>query len=342
MVSDFQDWGYNTAGYHSPLSLLEHLPFLQDCYPAQISYWMGKPAYPDVFDPAFQTRVENLLEAACAPVRGHRNLIGVYWTDTPQWDLNKARARWDIDWVSAIRSLPSSAPGKRSYVEYLLRTIHGDDDLKLYLGNKAKPEDAFHRLMETAFEDLDREHPVVLRDDKGFLRLIARKYYQITAQATHHAARGHLLFGDRYIAGDHPDEVLEEAVPHIDVVSIQPYGNVFDREYFEPIHAKTGKPILICDHAINFPVSGYSGTVWPQCASEEEAALSSTKYLRDLFGCSYMIGYHRCQYIDRVVPGTSLLKQGLLQSDETPYTLLIEHLRQANQEILDAFKLSAR
>src|SRR5512147_2573513 len=45
---DFAHWGFNTAGYDSPLAMVPHLPSMVDSYPANISYWMGEPAYPDV------------------------------------------------------------------------------------------------------------------------------------------------------------------------------------------------------------------------------------------------------------------------------------------------------
>ncbi len=37
-------------------------------------------------------------------------------------------------------------------------------------------------------------------------------------------------------------------------------------------------------------------------------------------------GYHRRQYIDRTVSGSSILKQGLIQADESPYKVLIEQV----------------
>ena len=37
------------------------------------------------------------------------------------------------------------------------------------------------------------------------------------------------------------------------------------------------------------------------------------------------------------VPGTSLLKQGLLQADETPYPTLTARVKETNREIQDAF-----
>lgn len=334
VLSDFEDWSFNTAGYHSPVTMAEHMPIMRDSYPAPIAYWMGRPAYPDVFDPAYREKVEQQMASACAPVRDRANLIGYYWTDTPQWDLGRARSRWGTDWVSAIRSLPPSAPGKRRYVAYLHEVCRDAAEMEAYTGGAGLPPDG---LLGSDFARLDLDCPVVARHDRGFLRTIARQYYRIAFEATRKADANHLLFGDRYLVGDLPPEVLKEALPFVDVLSVQPYEVGFDRAFFDDLHARTGKPILICDHAINFPTAAHPQTVWPQCPGEQEAAQAYAAYLWALFECPYMVGYHRCQYIDRVVPGSSLLKQGFLQADETPYDTLLDQVRRTNREILAAF-----
>jgi hypothetical protein len=335
IVSDFKDWGFNTAGYHSLLTMAEHIPFMQDSYPASIAYWMGHPVYPDVFDPAYQKEVEEHLENICAPVRHHTNLIGYYWTDTPRWDLSRAQSQCGTDWVSTIRSLPSSAPGKRRYVAYLFETCQDATEFQVYTGSVTP---TYEGLSQSDFSSLDLNHPVVIRHDRGFLRLIARQYYRVAFEATRKADPDHLILGDRYLVGDLPFEVVEEALPYVDAISVQPYKIVFDRVFFDDLHTQTGKPILICDHAINFPTDAHPKTIWPQCPNEKEAAQAYTAYLWALFECPYIIGYHRCQYIDRVVSGSSLLKQGFLRADETPYDTLIEQVRQTNREILSVFR----
>lgn len=338
IVSDLREWGFNTAGYHSPLSMLDHLPAMRDSYPAAVSYWMGKPVYPDVFDPAYRKNVEKHLEDICGPVRHHPNLIGYCWTDTPRWDLDRAREAYGTDWVSAIRSLPASAPGKQRYAAYLCEVSKDVTERQLYSQN-APP--TVGEASQSDFSGLNLDHPVVMGHDRGFLRLIARQYYRVAFEATRKADPDHLIFGDRYLAGDLPGEVLEEALSFVDVLSIQPCEIRFERALFDDLHEKTGKPILICDHAVNFPTEDYPETVWPQCSDERAAALAYKDYLRALFECPYIIGYHRCQYIDRPVPGGSLLKQGFLRADEMPYDRLIAQVRQTNREILSVFREGA-
>ncbi|MFW9894832.1 MAG: hypothetical protein ACFFD7_03425, partial [Candidatus Thorarchaeota archaeon] len=331
---DLNDWGFNTVGYHYLSELSNYFPFMQDSYTARISYWMGQPIYPDVFDPFYKKKVEENLEQLFKKVRHNPNLIGYYWTDTPRWDLEKARNQCNNDWVSTIRSLPASAPGKEKYVEFLFKTIKDPSEFEYYKEGKAP---SYKKLLKSNFSNLDYTHPLIEQHDRKFLRIIAHQYYSLAFEATKKVDSNHLIFGDRYLSGDHPIEVLEEALPYVDVISVQPYTIKFDREYFDHLYKRTRKPILICDHAINFPTEEHSKTVWPQSKDESSAAHAYSEYLLDLFRCPYILGYHRCQYIDRKESKNSLLKQGFLRVDENPYDVLVKQISNSNYNILALF-----
>jgi hypothetical protein len=331
-VADLRSWGFNTAGYHSPTEIRESLPFMVDVYLAGISYWMADTRYPDVFDPAYRTGVERAIAGMCASVRSHPNLLGYYWTDTPRWDPESARRQVGRDWVSHIRSLPSGAPGKRRYVAFL-REVHEarPDRCRAAYGVDPDETDA---LGARDSSDLDLRHPTVERDDRQFLRLIAREYYRIAGAANRREDPDHLVFGDRYLGGDHPVEVVEEALPWIDVLSVQPVRLEFERELLDRLHALSSKPILICDHQSSFYTDAYPRTLWDQSPSESEAARAYDAYLSSAFERPYLVGYHRCQYIDRFEPSLGVLKQGLLREDETPYEILVDQVRRTNLRIV--------
>jgi hypothetical protein len=136
--------------------------------------------------------------------------------------------------------------------------------------------------------------------------------------------------------------VLEEALPHVDAIALQPLGVEFDRALFERLHEQTGKPLLVCDHAVNFYTPEHPMTVWEQVPSEAQAARAYADYLRDLFECPWVLGYHRCQYIDRVAPDGRTLKQGLLQKHGAPHPILVEQVARTNRAILAAFEQQVR
>ena len=49
----------------------------------------------------------------------HPNLIGYYWTDTPQWDLKRAQETRGTDWISTIRDLPEDSFGAKRYRKFI-------------------------------------------------------------------------------------------------------------------------------------------------------------------------------------------------------------------------------
>ena len=116
-------------------------------------------------------------------------------------------------------NLPADAPGRKAYAEFL-DSWQGDDA-------KAR--------------------------DLAFLRVIAREYFRVMGEANQEHDPDHLIFGDRFAFNTIVPEVLEELVPWVDAIAIQPpFQPGFPKAKYQEIHELTGKPILICDFAIRF------------------------------------------------------------------------------------------
>jgi len=304
--TDLTHWGFNTAGYGSPEPLCRMMPYMAPVYLTKNANYLPDKEffYPDIFEPKVQEKMKNQIRYLVRTNKDNLNLIGYYWTDTPQWDLKRARAKRGTDWVSAIREMPADAPGKKRYEQYVA------DCLK-----KSVPA-----------------------EDEGFLRLIARELYTVIGEEIRRLAPNTLIFGERYLVGDHPDCVVEEALPYIDVLSIQPGSATFNESYFDRLHARFKKPILLCDHQCSFATPEYPKTMWQQLESEEAVGRAYGQYLRDAFAKSYIIGYHRCQYIDRFATHPGVLKQGIIRQDGTPYKTLSQYVTEANAEVMNWFR----
>ncbi len=301
--------------------------------------------YPDVFDPTVQSGLRERVRAMCVRHRNNPLLVAYCWTDTPCWDLVRTRAFRATDWVSEIRELKHDAPGKIHYVEFLRERFGGDiQALNRAYGLKF---DAFSRLRGSDFRGLDRSWPVVLHDDQQFLGVIAREFYKTVGEAQREYDPTHLVFGEKYLAGDYPDQVILAAAPYIDALSVQPgdgYINVyppsdnFDREEFDRLHQLVNKPIFICDHQISFATPDHPRTTWTQRPSEADAANATMRFMSDAFLQPYVIGYMRCQYLSRWDGRRDALKQGLVAPDGTPYELATAAFRKANFQIVSDLK----
>jgi hypothetical protein len=336
-AQNLQSRGFNTAGYHCPTPIRDLLPFMADAFLVKNSFFLPEAAfrYSDVFDPAVQEQQRQIIRRMCDSAKTNPRLIGYYWTDTPQWDLRQARRRRGIDWVSAIRQLGAAAPGKRRYVEFLKERYGGR--IAAINAKYGLAVTSFPDLLEHPFEGLDLSHPAIYADDQEFLRLIAREHYRVIGEETRRCDPKHLVFGECYLMGDHPDAVIQEALAHIDVLSIQPLGREFNGELFDRLHRLTGKPILLCDHQCSFATPDYPKTMWQQLESEEAVGQAYARFLERAFAKPYILGFHRCQYIDRFVPYQGVLKQGLLREDGRPYETLVNHVKDANREQMRRF-----
>ena len=110
-------WGYNTGGYGTPEPLCQMLPSFAPMYLTKNANYMSNEQfeYCDVFDPVVQQKMREVIQYEIGKQAGNSTLIGYYWTDTPQWNLERARKKRGTDWVSMIRKLPPGAPGKMRY-----------------------------------------------------------------------------------------------------------------------------------------------------------------------------------------------------------------------------------
>ena len=288
VAEDVRASGFNTVGYRHPVEMRGVMPFMAEVYLAQVSYWMPQIRCVDVFSPSYPKAVNNLIRRMVSAVKANPNLIGYYWTGEPRWDLDLARRQVNDDWVSMIRRLPAPHVGKQRYVSFL-RERHGSSPSEFGAAYGMELADV-DSMLARDFADLPLNDPMVHRDDYEFLRLIAREYYRVAGEAMEREDRRRMVFGDRFMLYDIPAEVLEEAIPWIDVVAVQPSAVHFEREAFERIYRIARKPILICAHASRFLT---------ESMSESDTARIYDDYLSAAFERPYIVGYHRDQYTDR-------------------------------------------
>lgn len=349
LKAQLKTWHFNNLGYGPPQDLMDDMPYFAAVSLVPISKYRaipvpGRPGayqFPDVFDPAWQEAVARKVTNFCKAHRNNPMLIGYFWTDTPTLDLLKTRALRGTEWVGAIRTMSETAPGRQAYITFLKERYHGRlDDFNEYyaqdLGN----------LVDMASTD-PSTFPIgrhrVRDDDEAFLALIARRYYDTLGKAQREADPDHLVFGDRYLLGDVPDCFLEAVAPWIDGVAVQPGdrytrlnpgGTVFPEEAFDHIHRVSGKPVLICDHAIPYPTKEYRRSVFEQMPTEAQAAKAIQRFLSDAFKKPYILGYLRCQFVDQPAGLGRGLKHGIVNPNGEAHEKIVNAYRNGFAAIL--------
>lgn len=341
-----RQWGFNSAGFLAPPEMRKLMPHVLSTKFIDASFWQTKLTYADVFAPEFVATAKSRAHAAAAEMKANPLCIAWTWNDSLCWDLALTRKSHGTDFVSFMRGLPRGAPGRIRYQSFLRERHARIGALNTAYGTAFA---SFQELGRADWSKLDLARPAVLADDREFLRLIARQYYQTISTPFRQEHPKGLLMGDRFHLRDHPDEVLEEAAKVIDLLGIQPGDHYqpsvvplsrpdetwFDATEFDRLHRLTGKPIVIADHQTGFfddqtPKTGG----WFQYATAEEAVESYARFLRDAFARPYIVGYFRCQYLTRYHDEARRFKQGLLRPDGTPYDAFVSHLQQTHQEVL--------
>ena len=299
-------WEFNTAGYGAPKELRKLIPFMMPSQPlVGNSSWLEKEKFffSDIFDFEVKKEILNKIQNMTSE-KDNPNLIGYFWTDMPMWNLKKSKEKFGFNWVDYIKNLPENSAGRIRY-------------------EKFKNEQLFDNSL--TFEE-------------NFLKLIAKEYYKLIGEETKRLDPGALIFGERYAMHRVPTYIIEEALPYIDVVSIQPHDCDFNEVYFRKIHEITGKPIIICDHQCSFPTKKYRYTMWQQLNNQTEVAEKHSEYLNEVVNESYLIGYHRCQYIDRYEPTNNLLKQGMVKENGETYEPHASIITRTNKKVKEIFK----
>lgn len=333
--------GFNCAGHDPPAEMRARLPYLASVPLVRCQHYLpvDRFAYDDVFDPAFARDVGESVAHVCDAHRGQPNLVGYYLTDTPQWDIDRARRTRDDDWVSAHRRLSADRPGKRAYLAFLSERYPDRRALCEAYGLDAA---GFDPASADAFASLVLERPEVRTDDERFLGIIADRLFRLAGDALAEHDPGALRFGDRFKMHDLPGVVLDAAARHADVIAIQPGPEAgplpgpgrdesrFDQAYFASIHRRSNRPIFICDHTISFHTEDYPVTLWHQMPDQTEAGRAIAAYVSDAASCPFNLGYVRCQYRSHYIADRGLLKQGLLDVDGRVYEELADHVSRAN------------
>ena len=124
LLGQFADWGFNTTN-NTTKELRRALPYTVSIALTRTAKYYSGPGennpyeFPDVFDDRVRAALVDKIRAVCTVHRNDPYLIGYHWTDTPTWDIRKTRIFRQTDWVSEIRTLNETAPGKRRYVDFL-------------------------------------------------------------------------------------------------------------------------------------------------------------------------------------------------------------------------------
>jgi hypothetical protein len=338
-VKCFKEWGYNSSGYGPLPSMEKELPYVATIWTeGPRSHSAGaKSTNSDIFDPVVRERLKGTVRTIAAKHKDNPFCLGYVFIDLPIWGVIPQRG---ISYVDFVRNLPSNAPGKKEYMNFI-RKIYNNE---LPSFNKE------YSLNLSSFEDIlladlsgisPNKNARIATDDEAFLAILAESYYECVAGELRKADPNHLILGDRFMAGTInqpglrvPDAVLRTAAKYVDVISFQPMGgSILWREYIDYAHLLTGKPLLFADTntMLTRPEEGQANTE----EYERNSGENTYNYYINAAGSPALIGIHRCTVRDYRPWDTNFHRRGLLKADDTPYPILVDYTRKANKKVYE-------
>ena len=320
-------WGFNTIGSWSDPALWDRkMPYtviLNIAARSGANWLKGIPV--DVYSPRFKATARKIAQAECAPRSHDPELIG-YFSDN--------ELRWGPDWrgkqnmLAMYLNLPSNSPGRQRAINFLK---------KKYSGRIQKLNQAWG-VHATSFADVPSEArtEAFRADNSEFLGKVARRYFQVCAQAIHAADPNHLYLGAKF-AGTPPDPVLR-ASHSADVVSVDIYR--FDpRPIVEHIYKLAQRPILVAEFAFRAEDSGLPNTrgAGPKVPDQAARGRAYANYVQWLESLPEAVGYHWFEWCDEPQQGRfdgENSNYGLVNIHDQPYTEFVRAVAAANREAM--------
>ena len=332
-------WGFNSAGYEYVPAPGVSWSYLPDLFITNASYIFKhsadyRPTFPDVFDLDFNASTDARVQSWCNTdqhidrPRVRSEVVGYYFEDQALWNVSQARSGVGSDgprpkdWADAMRTLPSSAPGKAAYVTWLEQRYLSRGGLEQARAVYAIPShvESWYAVRSYDFGSLDLLSAAVVVDDTEFLAVVADRYFGVASAAVRRHDPGALVFGQRFIGQDLVPGVIAAAGKHFDVISVQPSPFSFGDDQEAQASAEElarvgalagGRPVFVADQTSHFVqaitqqpnATSFRAPCWTDesgrvhgCGANASAAGELyAAYLSQLRARPETIGYSHCQ-----------------------------------------------
>jgi hypothetical protein len=324
VAANFKDWGFNTLGFHNPLSrsLQEAIGGYYVCQLAIPVSWgwnmkrselvasfAKRPM--DVFDEAFRAQLDEVADQLVKPRAQDPQLLGYAYTDGPPWTVDDdagspafaklSPAQQQLHpWVHALMSLPATAAGKQAWIA-LLQKRHADPAkaaavyaVKTATWDELAACTQWHQLGDAK---------AAVADSRAFLFILMRRWYEERHRSIRQHDAAHLILGDKLnMNRDRKFPVqlansLKAMRGFVDVISVQYYGPADEQvATLAIVHRESGLPIINGDTTCkpfwpDNPLRGENPAFYQSLGQTYDETLTK------LFAQPWFIGWHHCGYM---------------------------------------------
>ena len=264
-----QQSGFNGAGAWSETGLIRQAPkplvyTIIKNFLRTFSATNSSPGYPQVFDPAFESFCQANAQSF-ASTQNDAYLLG-YFSDN---ELPFS--------ASILTSWLALSPGNSSY-----------DEAWRWLRERYGPQ-------ATAEQ-------VTTQDRYDFLGHVWGRYYSVVRQAIKLHDPNHLYLGSRFYSSDKDrPEIFREVGPHVDVLSVNHYGQwTPDIDRIRMWEQESGKPVIITEYYVKGEDSGMpnnTGAGWV-VRTQTDRGCFYQNFTLALLESKVCVGWHWFRYAD--------------------------------------------
>jgi hypothetical protein len=277
-------WGFTSVGCFSTPEFLQqrrvpHVAFTRSRGHATP---LVSPRMPDVFDPAWEQWLDRHLDEWLGPDRDNPWRLGIFIDNEMPWRNPR------------LLDAPTSAPLRDEWVRHLRNTY-------------ANPWEFADACENDRFETWEQIRGATNEEVPAGVREPFEAHYADTYAATikrllRKHAPNHLYLGCRFTRVPPAESIVRAIGSHVDVLSVNCYSKVPERDPFDYWHAWSGKPILIGEHHWAQCGPRQAPPLWP-CFEPQERERMYVDFVRTWLSRPYALGCHWFQWFDQHITG---------------------------------------
>lgn len=169
---------------------------------------------------------------------------------------------------------------------------------------------------------------------KKFETAFASQYFEVVHNTLEKYDPNHMYLGARFTKFPLPEHILEQAGDYCDVVTVNVYDLIPDRERMQTWYDRVGRPILIGEHHLPLTSERHLPPHWPRFTHAERNKYYKA-YVRNWAKMPFSVGCHWYQFADQHITGRA--------SDGENQTIgLVDIVDQPYQPLVNAIHTSAK
>ncbi len=324
ILKRYPAWGYNTVANWSSKELLEqktipHVRNLNTKGPAQFRL---SSSFYDVFDPGWQEWFDRECRNAAAPHKDNPWVLGWFVDNEKNWRNMR------------LLNAPSGAHVRTIWLDIVKQTFESPAGFAAATGIVCSSWDQVAEVREA---DLPAEGAgQTLREQLEDRYAVT--YFESVRRLLKKAAPNHLYLGCRFVRIPPREGIVRIAGRYIDVLSVNCYSLLPEREAFERWYDLAGRPIQIGEHQL----SSYGDRQLPQLwttFTPEERRRYYPLFDQTFAAMPFSIGSHWFQYADQMITGRPSNGEnqiiGVVDVTDQPHPEMVEAIREIGEHIYD-------